>query len=200
MFIALDEQARINARAKQLAALAFPEVANRPGGCLYRAAAMVYAARELGQLAILQAGSMLWRFRDRLAPEVDTFGYEWSPASIEAVTAMLQCQARQPIERMPEMHTWAVVRRAGVAEKYIVDPSAGEFPAQCKALIGQEWELERPPEVLWQPISERLRGNLMVARAEAAACALATWMLVTEGARQSLEAVARDVPIARGAA
>lgn len=47
--------------------------------------------------------------------------------------------------RLPEMHVWVAVP----ANNLIIDLTSGQFPVQCKRLIGLDWSGPIPPNHLW---------------------------------------------------
>lgn len=118
---------------------------NRSGGCLAAAVAVIIVAGKYGRRLALQAGSAYWT---RMTPEQDDgvspthFGYEWedTPETRACIRAGM----------LPEIHVWA----GDPARQEIVDPTSGEFPAQCRVLLGEDWLAPRPPDALWVPVAQ----------------------------------------------
>lgn len=201
-----DEKTKADllARSEVLMALAFPAdgIPEAPGSCLYRAAAMMVALRERGERAQIQAGSALWQFREIAEPEPDTFGYEWDRTSPLALAAVERAIAGRPPELMPEMHCWVAVERPRTrrssaspgADWWLIDPSAGQFPAMCERVLGLAWELERPPVCLWTPV-QHLPKRCRRMSADGEAIALAIKMLSVQDGRERLEFAQRMVPL-----
>lgn len=193
----LDEKAKADlvARSEVLLKIAFPDdgIAEQPGSCLYRAAAMMVALRERGERAQIQAGSALWQFREIPEPEADTFGYEWDRAAPATLAAVDRVLAGFAPEVMPEMHCWVAVERPR-SDWWLIDPSAGQFPAMCQRILGFAWELERPPACMWAPVQHLPKGCRRMA-AEPEAIALAIRMLSVQDARERLELAQRLAPL-----
>lgn len=192
-----DEKTKADllARSEVLMGIAFPDdgIPDAPGSCLYRAAAMMVALRERGERAQIQAGSALWQFREIAEPEPDTFGYEWDRTSPLALAAVERAIAGRPPELMPEMHCWVAVERPR-SEWWIIDPSAGQFPAMCERVLGLAWEVERPPVCLWAPV-QHLPKRCRRMAADGEAIALAIGMLSAQDARDRLELAKRLAPL-----
>lgn len=126
--------------ARHIAATRFPEIEDFSTHCLIMAGCVITAAKVHSVRLVLQAGSAYW---PRTTPETDDgvepnrFGYEfeWNETS----------QARLSSGVLPEMHVWA----ADPVKMEIVDMTAGDFPAQCKRLIGLGWKAPPPPPCFW---------------------------------------------------
>jgi len=116
-----------------------PDVAPS-AACFFRS---VYGAtvlqRQFKTRVLLQAGSAQW---PRVTPAQDDgvcmthFGYVWSPGEPPSVDALRA-------GTLPEMHVWL----AEPQTQTLIDFSAGDFPAQAKALCGYDWPGRKPPRV-----------------------------------------------------
>ena len=135
----------------------YPGVFANSGNCLYVAACTVEAIKASGLRAVIQAGTCYW---PRLTPEakweviqqdpneVNVFGYEWEPATLATLVKMAR-------NELPEMHCWAAIPD----RNEIVDLTSGQFPEQCRRLIGKDWPGVRPPDWLWQEGRRRVAGR-----------------------------------------
>ncbi len=137
--VVTDRHADMVRRAKLLARQRFPEV-RQHAACLHQAWALMAVAHTEGIRLTLQAGSAQWvrTYRDC---DAQMFGYVAD--EIDPVRAVV-------LDLLPEMHVWV----ADIARQEIIDPTAGCFPTQCKELIGEDWEIEKPPEFLWCHVSQ----------------------------------------------
>lgn len=135
------ERAAMIADARAWKRRNFPGSANPSGECLVLALAIIGAGQRVGRRFVLQAGSAYWR---RMREEDDDgvspfqFGYEWEPDSRTT-------RARLAMNALPEIHVWA----GDPVHRDLIDLTAGDFPAQCKKLLNEDWKAEKPPEVLW---------------------------------------------------
>jgi hypothetical protein len=136
-----EERAAMIADARAWKRRSFPGSSNPTGECLVMALAIIGAGQRAGRRFVLQAGSAYWR---RMREEDDDgvspfqFGYEWEPDSRTT-------RARLAMMALPEIHVWA----GDPVHQDLIDLTAGDFPAQCKKLLNEDWKAEKPPEVLW---------------------------------------------------
>lgn len=124
-----ERRALVREARKVLAASA--AWADGPGGCLLQAWAVCAAGARLGRPLKLFAGSAMWPYQTH--PEVVQFGYEWTGP------------VRPAGGSLPEMHCWA-------GDPYtceIIDISTGNWPEQCRRLVGEPWTAPRPPEAFF---------------------------------------------------
>ena len=131
---------RVMARARaRMFAMAAGEGIGPSSMCLPLAAFMIEEADKEGIRLVLQAGSVFWErmpgwLDDGVSPT--HFGYQWSLEEARANIAM---------ERFPEIHVWA----GDPVRQDVVDASAGDFPAQCRAILDMDWPGMKPPPFLW---------------------------------------------------
>lgn len=132
--------------ARSFVARHWPEIEPQ-GACLFTAGALIICAARnphfKGRRLILQAGTCSW---PRLTPEQDDglpttpshFTYQW-----EGLTARTMNRLAQGL--LPEMHCWV----GDPQRQELIDPLSGQFPAQCRALIGRDWPGIQPPDFFW---------------------------------------------------
>jgi hypothetical protein len=141
-------------RAKEIMRDWFPEYADQPRTCLYRALSLYKAGKEMGIKAVIQAGTAFWpRMPRALAlalesvgvPTLYQFGYKWEPDHPDSLIAML-------MSNLPEMHVWNYLSK----EKVVVDMAAGTFPDNCLLMAKQDWPGKKPPEIFWHPVEKDL--------------------------------------------
>jgi hypothetical protein len=102
----------------------------------------------------VQAGSAFW---PRVPVEQDdgitslNFGYQFDarhPLTLLALAGVLL--GRGSGAALPEMHVWL-----GLPDSQeLIDFTAGQWPVQCQALLGEPWLTPTPPDFLWCPASE----------------------------------------------
>jgi len=94
---------------------------------------------------VLQAGTMQWEI---VPKQLDDgvrgthFAFKWSPTDFNSILAMAS-------GGIPEMHVWIALPDTNE----IVDFSTGTFPAFVSTL-GMEWLAPKPPDFLWQDVSQ----------------------------------------------
>ena len=114
--------------------------------CLEWAIASVSVLMRHGIRAVLQAGSMQWRFRDRPAPEATHFSFMWQPDHIAS-------RLRREMGDLMEVHIWAAIPD----RLEILDATTRYFKGRCEKELGMAWERVDPPRFLWATVDE-LKG------------------------------------------
>jgi hypothetical protein len=135
--------AELIVQAKQLFRDVFDDV-DEHGSCLHQSLCLQFVAAKAGRRLLMQAGSCFWprlddESDDGVSPNV--FGYQFD---VEAARPLIA------VGMLPEMHVWLV---DPLAEE-LIDMTAGEFPVQCRRMLGFGWQTKAPPEVLWCQFSE----------------------------------------------
>ena len=141
----------------------FPLMRHATGTCLFWAWCAVAAVNRItNQRAILQAGTCYWprmpKAKAAKTQDIYLFGYEWKWDDLAREKVRDGC--------LPEMHVWAAVPE----EKLIIDMASGMFPAQCKKLLGREWESKKPPDCFWRRSYDKVWPEDVVYKPDVQAC------------------------------